>query len=85
MKIEFFNGSEVMKTKFALSNKSQKYLDLPSIGPKIYGVASKYSVGDQMTADCMLPVSHPAAVLTWYINSDTADITYISHQYTVTR
>ena len=80
--------------------------DLPHAGPRIHGVQSKYTVGDRLTADCMLPVSRlidiylsdyisktylqpiycsPAAVLTWYINSDTADPGAVSRQYTVTR
>ena len=58
---------------------------MPHTGPKIYGVSSKYSLGDQVTADCLLPVSSPAAELTWYINSDTADMASINNQYTVTR
>ena len=59
--------------------------DLPHVGPKISGVQSKYNIGDRLTADCMLPVSHPPAALTWYINTDTADQTYISDQFIVTR
>ena len=59
--------------------------DLPHVGPKISGVESKYNVGDMLTADCMLPVSHPPADLTWYINTDTADQAYISDQFIVTR
>ena len=31
--------------------------DLPHAGPRIHGVQSKYTVGDRLTADCMLPVS----------------------------
>ena len=58
---------------------------MPHTGPKILGVKSKYSLGDQMTADCLLPESSPRAELTWYINSDTADMGHSSSQYTVTR
>ena len=36
-------------------------------------------------ADCMSPHSVPAANLTWYINSDTADTSHTSAQYTLTR
>ena len=40
---------------------------MPHTGPKIHGVSSKYSLGDLVTADCLLPVSSPGASLTWYI------------------
>ena len=33
----------------------------------------------------MLPQSHPPAILTWYVNSDTADSSHTSRQYSVTR
>ena len=35
-------------------------------------------MGDMITAKCLSPVSEPAPVLTWYINSDTADTGLIS-------
>ena len=54
--------------------------DLPSSGPKILGVNSKYNIGDQITAECILPVSSPKAVLSWYINSDSADPSFVSDQ-----
>ena len=38
----------------------------------------RYSLGDMIRADCMSPHSVPAANLTWYINSDTADINLIT-------
>ena len=53
---------------------------MPSSGPKILGVDSKYHVGDQITASCISPLSFPLAVLRWYINSDSADPSYISNQ-----
>lgn len=59
--------------------------DLPHSGPKIFGVSSKYLLGDTLLADCMLPQSHPPAILTWYINSDTADPSHTSSQHSLTR
>ena len=56
------------------------FSDLPSSGPKILGVDSKYHVGDQITASCIYPLSFPAAVLSWYINSDSADPGFVSNQ-----
>ena len=48
-------------------------------------MSSKYFVGDRLVAHCLLPESHPPAVLQWYINDVTADIKHLSRQYTVTR
>ena len=56
------------------------FSDLPSSGPKILGVDSKYHVGDQIIASCFSPLSFPLAVLRWYINSDSADPSFISNQ-----
>jgi hypothetical protein len=60
------------------------FSDLPSSGPKIKGVDSKYHLGDQITASCISPVSFPPAVLSWYINSDSADPSFISNQSQMT-
>ena len=38
----------------------------------------RYSVGDTIQAACLSPVSFPPAVLTWYVNSDTADTGHIN-------
>jgi hypothetical protein len=54
--------------------------DLPKTGPKILGVKSSYHVGDRVTATCISPKSYPPSVLTWYINSDSADPKYVSSQ-----
>jgi len=59
-------------------------VDLPSSGPKILGVDSKYHVGDEITASCISPMSFPPAVLSWYINSDSADPTFVSNQTRMT-
>ena len=56
------------------------FSDLPSSGPKILGVDSKYHVGDQITASCFSPLSYPPAVLSWYINSDSADPSFLSNK-----
>ena len=46
---------------------------------------SKYLLGDRLVADCLLPESHPPAILQWYINDVTADIKHLSRQFTITR
>ena len=60
------------------------FSDLPSSGPKILGVYSKYQVGDQITVSCISPLSFPPAVLRWYINSDSADPSFVSNQLEMT-
>ena len=64
---------------------SVNILDLPHAAPFISGVNSKYLLGDRLVADCLLPESHPPAILQWYINDITADVKHISRQYTITR
>ena len=46
---------------------------------------SKYLLGDRLVAHCLLPQSHPPAVLQWYINDITADMKHVSRQYSLTR
>ena len=40
----------------------------------------RYSIGDQITATCISPSSFPPVVLRWYINSDSADASFLSDQ-----
>ena len=60
------------------------FSDLPSSGPTILGVNSKYSVGDSITASCVSPLSYPPTVLSWYINNDSADNSFVSNQSEIT-
>ena len=60
-------------------------LDLPYTSPKIRGVQSKYRIGDKIRAECILPVSHPPATLTWYINNDAPDSSSLTDQIIVNR
>ena len=57
---------------------------MPSSGPTILGVNSKYSVGDSITASCVSPLSYPPTVLSWYINNDSADHSFVSNQSEIT-
>ena len=57
---------------------------MPSSGPTILGVNSKYSVGDSITASCVSPLSFPPTVLSWYINNDSADHSFVSNQSEIT-
>ena len=53
---------------------------MPTTGPKILGIRSKYHVGDNLSATCLSSASYPPVVLTWYINSDSADSTFVTSQ-----
>jgi len=52
-------------------------VELPSSGPKILGVDSKYQVGDLITARCVSPPSVPPVVLTWCVVNIIIIITVI--------
>ena len=54
--------------------------DLPKSGPRIFGVSRRYTIGDQIKATCISPLSSPPVVLRWYINSDSADASSVSDQ-----
>ena len=54
--------------------------DLPQSGPEILGVSKRYSIGDQIKATCISPPSFPPVVLRWYINNDSADVSFVSEQ-----
>ena len=41
---------------------------------------SKYLLGDLVVAVCVIPLSKPPANLSWYINSDSADVSFVFNQ-----
>ncbi|XP_053677547.1 uncharacterized protein LOC128727642 [Anopheles nili] len=53
---------------------------LPDADPVITGAKPRYQIGDHVKINCTSGRSKPAAQLTWYINSELVDPTYI-HSY----
>jgi len=45
-------------------------LDIPRGGPNIKGEQSQYQIGDYLNLNCSSGKSHPASLLTWFINDD---------------
>ncbi|XP_047345787.1 uncharacterized protein LOC124947540 isoform X1 [Vespa velutina] len=50
---------------------------LPNEGPLISGGRSRYQVGDVVRLNCTSAPSKPAALLTWFINGESADAQYL--------
>lgn len=54
-------------------------VQLPQRGPIIVGGKPRYSVGDTVELNCTSLRSSPATNLTWYINGETADSSYLKN------
>ncbi|XP_073979184.1 cell adhesion molecule 2-like isoform X2 [Rhodnius prolixus] len=50
---------------------------LPEEGPRIYGGKPRYQAGDTVRVNCTSGRSKPAAQLTWYINGEIANGSYL--------
>ncbi|XP_076055720.1 uncharacterized protein LOC143033930 isoform X2 [Oratosquilla oratoria] len=50
---------------------------LPNGRPVLTGGEKKYRPGDIVSVNCSVPMSMPAAVLTWYINNQKAQKKYL--------
>ncbi|XP_014255594.1 uncharacterized protein LOC106670093 [Cimex lectularius] len=50
---------------------------LPEEGPKIYGGKPRYQAGDIVRVNCTSGRSKPPATLTWYINGELANGSYL--------
>lgn len=56
---------------------------LPTEGPKITGGRPRYQVGDRVHVNCTSGRSKPATHLTWYINGEPADPSYLKNYDTL--
>jgi hypothetical protein len=52
--------------------------DLPKEGPHIVGEDRQYQIGDTLNLNCTSGKSHPASVLSWFINDEQVS-QYIFH------
>lgn len=57
-------------------------LVLPEEGPKISGGRSRYQIGDAVNVNCTSGRSKPATHLTWFINGEPANASYLRHYST---
>lgn len=56
---------------------------LPETDPKITGGRPRYQIGDVVRVNCTSGRSKPAASLTWFINGEVADPSYLRRYETV--
>lgn len=52
---------------------------LPHEGPKISGGRPRYQIGDVVRVNCTSGKSKPAVHLSWFINGDPADLSFLRH------
>lgn len=55
---------------------------LPEDGPKISGGRARYQIGDAVNVNCTSGRSKPATHLTWFINGEPANASYLRHYST---
>ncbi|XP_054709141.1 uncharacterized protein LOC129218844 [Uloborus diversus] len=63
----------------AKSEDEMRVYALPSGGPDIIGLQSRYQVGDEVNITCSFGPSKPAAKVNWYINGELAQAHHVTH------
>lgn len=56
---------------------------LPEEGPKITGGRPRYQIGDHVKVNCTSGRSKPAAQLSWFINGEPVDQTFLRPYHSI--
>lgn len=59
------------------------FIALPEEGPKISGGRARYQIGDMVNINCTSGRSKPATHLTWFINGEPVNSSFLKHYATL--
>jgi len=73
-------SGEAPSFKTVTNQKVMVVIDLPDAsGPQIEGVRPRYQIGDTVKINCTSSRSRPAAKLSWYINQEPVEESFLRH------